>query len=213
MRKDKVPRAGVKSFRVGKILADRMIREMPGAREDALLDDPRIRPNLEHIQIVIGLKQQTIGVAQMNFDKLGHVAKIGHESHLRAIGAKGEADRIGSVVGNLERMDIDIADGEVLAGLNGFDAAQTLREPDRQGAVQRVHRGFGDVKRRFPQAEHLRQAVAVVAMLVSDEDAVDAVDAQFDGRETRKSFAFAEATIHEESGALRLEQGDVARAA
>lgn len=149
----------------------------------------------------------------MNFDKLGHVAKIGHESHLRAIGAKGEAYRIGSIVRNLKRMDINIADGEVLAGLNSFEATQTLREPVRQGAVQRVHGGFGDVKWRLPQTEHLRQAVAVVGMLVSDEDAVDTVDAQFDGRETRKSFAFAEATVHKESGALRLEQGDVARAA
>ena len=53
----------------------------------------------------------------------------------------------------------------------------------------------------------------MVAMFVGDEDAVDAVDVQFDGSETGKSFAFAEAAIHEESGALRLEQGDVARAA
>ena len=213
MRKDKVPRAGIKSLGVRKILADGMIREMSGATQDALLDDPRIRTDLEHIQIVIGFKQQTIGVAEMHFDKLGHVAKIGHEGHLCAIGPKGETYRVGRVVRNLKRVDINIADGEVLPGLNRFQAAQTLREPIRQGAVQRVHGGFGDVKWRLPQTEHLRQAVAVVGMLVSDEDAVDTVDAQFDGRETRKSFAFAEATVHKESGALRLEQGDVARAA
>jgi hypothetical protein len=149
----------------------------------------------------------------MNFDKLGHVAKIGHEGHLCAIGAKGETYRVGRVVWNLKRMDIDIANHEVLPGLNGFHAAQTLREPVRQGAVQRVHRLFGDVKWRLPQAQHLRQAVAMIEVFVSNEDAVDVVDTKFDGGEPRKRFAFAEAAVHEESGALRLEQCNVARAA
>jgi hypothetical protein len=59
----------------------------------------------------------------------------------------------------------------------------------------------------------LRKTVAVIEVLVSDEDAVDVVDIKFDGCKPRKRFAFAEAAVHEESGALRLEQGDVARAA
>jgi hypothetical protein len=50
-------------------------------------------------------------------------------------------------------------------------------------------------------------------MLVRDKDAVDAVDAQLDSRETRERFAFAEAAVHEESGPLSLEQRNVARAA
>jgi hypothetical protein len=53
----------------------------------------------------------------------------------------------------------------------------------------------------------------MIEVLVSDEDAVDVIDTKFDCRETRKRFAFAEATVHEESGALRLEQCNVARAA
>ena len=57
MRKDKVPRAAVKSFRIAKIFADGMIREVPGARENALLNDPRIRPDFEHIQIMIRFQQ------------------------------------------------------------------------------------------------------------------------------------------------------------
>ena len=84
---------------------------------------------------MIRFEQQTIGVAQMNFHKFGHVSKIGNDRHLGAIGAKREADGVGSIVGNLKRVDIDIANSEVLAGLNGFHAAQTLRQPVRQGAV------------------------------------------------------------------------------
>jgi len=57
MRQDKIPRAGVKTFRVGKIFAHGMIREMAGAAENPLLDDPRIRPYFEHVQIVIRFQQ------------------------------------------------------------------------------------------------------------------------------------------------------------
>jgi hypothetical protein len=114
---------------------------------------------------------------------------------------------------NLKRVNINIADREMLTGLNGFHAAQALREAIGQGAVQRVHRRLGDVKRRFPQAQHLWKTVAVIEMLVSDENTVYAVNAKVNGCETRKSFAFAKATVHKESGALRLEQCDIARAA
>ena len=149
----------------------------------------------------------------MHLHKLGHVSKISDQSHLGSIGAKREANRIGSVVWNLKSVDIDIADSEVLAGLNSFHTAQTLPKPIGQGTVQRLHSLLGNEQRRFPKAKHLRQAVAVVAMFVGDENAVYAVDAKFDGSETGERFAFAEAAIHEESGALCLEQGDVARAA
>jgi hypothetical protein len=53
----------------------------------------------------------------------------------------------------------------------------------------------------------------MVAMFVGDEDTVDVINGLFDGSETGESFAFAEAAIHEESGARRLEQCDIARAA
>ena len=79
--------------------------------------------------------------------------------------------------------------------------------------MQRFHGAFRNIQRSFPESEHLRQAVAVVAMFVGDEDAVDAVNVLLDGCEASERFAFAEAAVHEESGALRLEQGDVARAA
>src|SRR3981189_1735728 len=50
-------------------------------------------------------------------------------------------------------------------------------------------------------------------MFVSDENAVEMVDGLSDGREACKRFALAKPGVHEEAGALRLEQRDVARAA
>src|SRR5277367_3906989 len=122
MREDEIARTRVKTFRIAKIFADGVIREMPGAAEDALLDDPRIRSDFEHVQIVIGFKQQAIGVAQMNLYKFGHVSKIGNDRHLCAVSAEREADWIGSVMGNLKRVDIDIANRKMLPRLNGFNS-------------------------------------------------------------------------------------------
>jgi hypothetical protein len=45
----------------------------------------------------------------------------------------------------------------------------------------------------------------MVGVFVGDEDAVDALEASFDRRETGQRFAFAQSGVHEESGALRLE--------
>ena len=99
----------------------------------------------------------------------------------------------------------------MLAGANGFHAAQPLSQRMRKNAVHGVHGGLGDVKRRFPESQHLREAVAVIRVFVGDEDAVDAVDSFFDSGEPRQRFALAQAGVYEEAGALGFEQGDVAR--
>src|SRR5580658_2644353 len=145
MREYEIARTRVKTFRIAKIFADGMIREMSRAAENTLLDDPRIRPNLQHVQIVIRFEQQTIGVAQVNFDELGHVAEVGDERHLRAVRAKREADGIGSVMRNLKRVDIDIANREMLASLNRLHSTQTLPEPVGQRTVQRLHGSFRNI--------------------------------------------------------------------
>ncbi len=100
MREDEIARAGIEAVRVGEILADRVIRKMAGAAEDALLDDPRIRADLEHVEIVIGFENQAIGLAEMYLDELGHVTEVGHDSEFGAVGAEGEGDGIGSIVRN-----------------------------------------------------------------------------------------------------------------
>ena len=79
--------------------------------------------------------------------------------------------------------------------------------------MQSVHSGLCDEERRFPQAEHLREAVAVVGVLVGDQDPVDVLDSSFNGGEAGQGFALAESGIHQEAGPLGLEQRDVARAA
>jgi len=213
VREDEVARAGVKSFRIGKIFADGQIGEVAGAGEDALLHDPRIRTDLQHVEIVIGFEDETIGVAEMDFHEFRQITQIGNEGELRAAGLERESDGIGGVVRNREGMDVDIADREFLARLNFLNGIQSFAKSVRQSFVHGVERGLGDVERSFPEAEHLREAAAVVGMFVSDENAVEVVDGPFDGGEAGEGFAFAEAGVHEEPGAPGLEQRDVAGAA
>jgi len=215
MREYQEAGAPVEAVGISEVFANGVIREMAGATEDTLLHHPRVGTNLQHVQIVIGLENQAVGIAEMNLDELGHVAEVGDQGDLYTIGAKGEADGIGGIVRNGEGVDLDVADGEALASVNGLDAAETLGERVRQSALERVHGRLGDVEGSFPEAENLGQATAMVVVFVRDEDAVQAVEARvlLDGGEAGQGFPFAKASVDEEASAVSLKQGDIARAA
>jgi hypothetical protein len=184
MGEDEIADAGIQALGIGEEFADRVIGEMARAGEDALLDDPRIRADLEHVEIVIGFEDEAIGLAEMNSDVIRQVAEIGADCDLGAIGAEGKSDGVGRVVRDGERVDVDIADREALAGLDGFDAAEAFAESVGQDALEGFHGGLGDVERGFPEAEDLGEAVAVVGVLVSDKDRVEAIDVAVDRGET-----------------------------
>jgi hypothetical protein len=205
VRENEIPRDCVEAVGVGKIFAYGMIRKMPRAAEHTLLDDPGIRTDFQHVEVVIGFEHQAVRAAQMHFDKLGHVTEIGNDGHLCAVRTKSESEGVGGIVGNREGVHFDVANGEALAGVNRFDSSKTLSKRLGKNALHSSQRGLSNVKRRFPKAEHLRQAIAMVGVFVSDEDAVEMFDRSFNGGEAGKRFTFAESRVHEESGAPRLE--------
>jgi hypothetical protein len=210
---NKIAGVTIETIGIGEVFADRMIGKMAGAGKDALLDDPRIRANLEHIEIVVGFKDQAIGFAEVDFDKLRHVAEVGADGHLGAVGAKSETDGIDGIVRDGEGVDVNVADTEALAGLNGFDAAEALAEGFRKNALKNAHGGLGDIKRDLPETENLRKTVAVIGVLVGNEDGVEMIEVAFDGGETSESFAFTEASVNKDAGAFGFEQSKIARAA
>ena len=210
MAEHQVARAAIKTIGIGEIFADRVIGKMPSAGENALLNNPRIRTHLQHFQIVIGFENQAVGIAQVNFYQFRKIAEVRDDGHFDAGGAKSEADRIGSVMRNRERVYVYIADSEMSAGMNRFNAAQALFQTIGQHTLQRVESLFGDVERSFVQAQHLRKAVAVIGMFVGDENSVDLIESNFAGGQPGKSFAFAKSAINEEAGARSFEQRDVA---
>jgi hypothetical protein len=213
MREDEIAGAGVEAIGVGEEFADGVIREMPCAGEDALLDDPRIRADLEHVEVVIGFEDEAVALAEMVLDKLGEVAEVGDERRLGPIGAEGEADGVCGIVRKRNGVDFDVPHGEPLAGLNRLDAAEALGEGVRENAVERVEGRFRDEQRRLPEGEKLWQAGAVVGVLVRDDDAVKAAEVDAGGGKARKRFALAESGVNEEARARSLEQRGVARAA
>src|SRR5260370_874186 len=199
--------AGIEPLGIDEKFTDGVIGKVAGAGKDALLDDPGIGPDLEHVEVVIGFEDEAIGLAEMDSHVVWQVAKIRANGNFCAVGAEGESDRVGRVVRNGERVDVDIADGEALAGLNGLNATKALAEGVGKYALEGFHGGLGDVERRFPEAEDLRQAVAVVGVFVGDKDRVEAIKVALDGSEAGESFALSKTGVNEDASGFRLEQG------
>src|SRR5262249_42194000 len=76
-----------------------------------------------------------------------------------------------------------------------------------------IHRRLGDVKRRFVQAEHLRQAAAVIRVFVGDQNSVEAAGGFFNGGEAGAGFALCEGRGHPAAGGGSLQPGYRVRAA
>lgn len=213
VRQNEVAGPAVEAFGIGKKLAHGVIRKMAGPRKYTLFDYPGIRPDLEHIEVVVRFQNQAIGRAQVDLHKFGHVAEVGADRDLRAVGAKSESDRVGRIVRNREGMNIDVTDGKTLASLNGFDAAQALAEGFGQDALKLGHCGPGHIQGCFPDTENLGEAVAMVGVFVGDQDGVEVADFGSDRGEPREGFAFSEPGINEDAGAFGFEQREIARAA
>jgi hypothetical protein len=59
----------------------------------------------------------------------------------------------------------------------------------------------------------LREAGAVIGVLVGDEDGIDTIKIAFDSGKARERFAFSEAGVYEDAGAFGFEQREIARTA
>jgi len=213
MRHDEIASRGVEAFRIGEEFADGEIGKMAGAGENALLDDPGVGTDLKHVEIVIGFEDQAIGLAEMDFDQFRHIAEIGANGDLGAVGAESETDGVGGIVGNGESVDVNIADRKPLARLYGFNTTEAFAEGVRENALQSIHGGFGDIKGGLPEAENLRETIAMVGVFVGDENGVEATEVALDGGEARQCFAFAKASVYQDAGAFGFEQSKVARTA
>ena len=131
--------AGIEPLGIDEEFTDGVIGKVAGAGKDALLDDPGIGPDLEHVEVVIGFEDEAIGLAEMDSHMIRQVAKIRANSDFGAVGAEGESDGIGCIVRDSKRMDVNVADGETLAGLNGLNATEALAKgvgkEDRKSVV------------------------------------------------------------------------------
>jgi len=212
VREHQVARAAIEAFRIREEFADGVVREVAGAAQDALLDVPGIRPDLEHFEVVIGFENEAIGIAQMMFDESRQIAEVGDNGDFEAARAKREGHGIGGVVRNGKRRDLDVADEKTLARGNHLDAVHALAKRAGKKAPDFEMRRLGQIHRRAPHPQNLRQTVAMIGVLVGNQDAVKAVEFVFAGGEPRQGLAFAESGVNQEARVLGFEQRAVARA-
>jgi len=214
VREDEMLGLRVKDLGIGEKVTDDGIGKMPGAAHHALLDVPGIRADLKHVEIVIGFEDEEVGVAEMVFHQLGKIAEVGDDGDFHAPGAEGEADGIGGIVGNRKGGDFDVADFEFNAGANVFDALGSLRGRVGKHFFDFAVRRLGEIGGAIPIAGELREAVAMVGVLVGDENGVDVLGTRAAERfKAANELLAAETGVDEESGAARFEQRGIARAA
>src|SRR5829696_5215632 len=91
-------------------VAGGFVQEMPHTAHHTLLHRPRVRPHLQHLDIMIRFEQQQVRAAEMEPYRIGHISEICSNAELDSLRAQAVTDWIPRVVRNGEAIDFNIAD-------------------------------------------------------------------------------------------------------
>lgn len=179
---------------------------MPAPSHHALLYRPGIRPDAQHLQIVIRFEDQHIGAPKMHAQRIWNVAQVGGKGKLNALRTNRVADRIGRIVRNSKTLDVEIANREAAACLKGFDNWMALSPFQARGsAVRKIH-GQAAVR----ALDQRRQPTGVVAMLVSNQHGVQLRKIFPNRGQTPREFPPADPGIDENARPVRRDESGVA---
>ncbi len=178
---------------------------MAVAAGDALLETPGASGFLQHFQIMIGFQHEDIGVANALKGEFGGVAEIGQKTDLAAGSAEHEADGIGSIMRNAECFDQDVADLKAAAGAE-HAAVEFGLELEFDGFPGKPVAINGNVE----FGTETDEAVDMVRVFVSDQDAGDAFGRAANGGEALPDLAAAETGVNEDTGLGGLQVGAIA---
>src|SRR6267143_5711582 len=131
MCKYEIPSAAVEAnsfVRIDEIFTHSMVRQVTIVCKYPLFDGPRIRAKFQHFGVVVGFQYHTVTASKVPFDENGQMTQVRRYCELRAVGAEGKTNGIHRVVGDLERMDLDVTYREVLAGLDLLDTPEPFAE-------------------------------------------------------------------------------------
>lgn len=190
------------SRRVGR----RFIREMPMPPEDALLQAPgTARAVLQHFDVVIGFQHEDVRGTDPVNNHPGHMPEICQETQGGGVRSQQKSDRILCVVGDGKSLNQHVADVETRAG---------AEKPEIEGGAELEANGVG----RGPVAIHRdvafpgenRQALDMIAVFVSDEDAGEIFGSAPDRGEPLANLACAESRVDQEPGLGSLDVRAVA---
>src|SRR5690242_5052743 len=179
---------------------------MSVAAHHALLDEPRVRPRLQHVEIVVRFKHQAMATQRVLLDKLRNVTQIRNHSDLDTFSRECKGNWIDSIVGDGKRSDLKIADGEFFARGKGLEC------PEARIPLNDFPRWASDVNGRLEGQRQRLEAFDVVHVLVGNNQGVEAVDRLPGGGQAAKCFFLAEACVHQQARALRRHQRAIALA-
>ena len=185
-------------------IGDDVVRQVPLATHDALFHRPRIRPYLQHFEIVIGLQYQQIRATQMELNRIRQIAEIGDQPDLDALRAKAKSHRIDGVMRDGKAVDLDVADGERGPGLKTIQLGCVLAPGNGRS------REAGDINRCVQVPGERNQSADVIGVLVGDQNRVHGLARLVDSGEAREHRA-CEARVHQDAGSSSADEGRVYR--
>ena len=124
---------------VFEVLAGVGVGQVSVTSHDPLFDAPGVGADTQHFRIMVRFEQQHLHAAQMNFDGIGHVAKVCGDADFYAFGVDGKTHGINGIVRNGETLHGDVADDPAGTGLELFDRRGFGFLPVNQGGGE-----FGD---------------------------------------------------------------------
>jgi hypothetical protein len=113
-----------------------LVREVPAAAHDAVLQELRPRALELHAAVVVRLDREEVDAAQEVDERVGHAADIGREAEAAGVGLEAERHGARLVVRVHARFDADRAELEAArARIEGLDPRGGIAAGERRGPV------------------------------------------------------------------------------
>ena len=178
-------------------------------RADALLGRPRpARVGIEQVLVVVRLDEESVELAKPFGDAAGDMAHIRGESDFFAAIADHETDRIDGIVLNREARDHCVADLKFAAGFEDFPCARL-----DAGVVEKFFGQSGRVDRHLVFSQKDLEAFDVIAVFVSEQDAIEAGGIDTDRLHSRRQLFRTQARVEHQPHAAALDHRRVATTA
>ena len=179
------------------------IGEMSKGAANATLEFRGIGARIEQRRFVIELQHQRITVLIQGLNVRGDRPQVCEQPHTAVAGLQAILYRFPGIVRNGHRLDVDIADGKVIPGIEAAQFGAVRDTPAGSGAVTEI-----DGNREFSgKGPHTGR---VIAMLVSHADGIDGARIQVHPFKPAANFAERKAAVRQYTALLRPDQRGVA---